>query len=345
VGLIQLLFQSGLHVPVSAGTELPCLEGVFADIGDEQSLSQSLSTFSGHVRNIVQILRRAGPRILVLLDELGAGTDPAEGAALGQAILDRLLAQGALSMVTTHLGVLKAYAFARPDVENACVTFDADTLRPTFRLVVGQPGTSQALLIAERHGLDPAVVGEARHLLESEKDRAHDLMNDLLNSRVAAEEARMRSEQMARESEARLRDAEVALKEAESERERVEREAESEVQRVLDRLVAEARPHVNALKNVPKSLVPDIQALEALLYDRTRMMPFAERRRAFLKDLRKHDLVYVPRFGQVCRIERLNRSEERLSVRLGAVSMEIGFDDVSWLTPPEAPKGTSGAAS
>ncbi|MGE5413270.1 MAG: endonuclease MutS2, partial [Syntrophomonadaceae bacterium] len=165
LGLLALMHQAGLHVPAEAGSRLPILRDVFADIGDEQSIAQSLSTVSGHLRSIVRIVDAAGPGTLVLLDELGAGTDPTEGSALAQALLDHFIRAGALVAATTHYAELKAYAHNTPDARNASVAFDLETLSPTFKLTIGLPGGSQAFAIAERLGLDAAIVADARSRL------------------------------------------------------------------------------------------------------------------------------------------------------------------------------------
>jgi DNA mismatch repair protein MutS2 len=334
VGLLQLMFQAGLHVPVADGSEMPVLDDVFADIGDEQSIAQSLSTFSAHVRQVAGILKRAGPRTLVLLDEIGAGTDPVEGAALGEAVLERLRTAGAPSIVTTHLGQLKTYAYQRPDVENACVDFDPETLEPTYRLSVGRPGNSNALIIARRYGMPDDVVAEAERLAAPRRDGTHDLIDRLRDARVAAEDARRSSEDLLADSRAKLVEAAERLAEAEAEKGRLESEADASLRRQFADLDTALRPHLNALKNVPRALSPDVEAVERLLREKSRLPSLADRRRELLAAIKKEDQVYVPRFGRLCRVKKMNRSEERLTVVVGAMTMEIGFDDVSFVAPP-----------
>lgn len=336
VGLVQLMFQAGLHVPVADGTELPVLDDVFADIGDEQSLAQSLSTFSAHVRQIGGILHRAGPRTLVLMDETGAGTDPVEGAALGQAVLERLRKVGAPAIVTTHLGQLKTYAYQRPDVENACVDFDPATLEPTYRLAVGRPGNSNALVIARRYGMPAEVVDEAEALAAPRRDVSHDLIDKLRDARVAAETARTSAEDMLADARSKLVEAEAQLRDAESEKGRLESEADASLRRQFAELEKALRPHLNALKNVPKALQTDVEAVERLIREKSRLPTLADRRRELLAELKKEDQVYVPRFGRLCRVRKMNRAEERLTVVVGAMTVEIAFDDVSFVAPPTA---------
>jgi len=188
-GLLCLMAQAGMHIPAAHGSMVPVFHQVLADIGDEQSLEQSLSTFSSHMSRIAGIFQQVDSRTLVLLDELGAGTDPTEGAALGRAILDQLDRTGCLAMVTTHLGDLKTYAFTNDRAENAAVEFDADTLQPTYRLLIGQFGMSNALKIARRLELPPGLLKRARHYLRRRQRRAPEVAL-LQKKREDAEQAR-----------------------------------------------------------------------------------------------------------------------------------------------------------
>lgn len=188
-GLLCLMAQTGFHVPAGQGSEVPVFSHILADIGDEQSLEQSLSTFSSHISRIASILKVADDRTLVLLDELGAGTDPTEGAALGRAILDQLDRIGCRAMVTTHLGDLKTYAFNNERAENAAVEFDIETLQPTYRLHIGQFGMSNALQIARRLQLPRDLLRRARHYLRRRQRRGSEV-EQLQKKREAAEKAR-----------------------------------------------------------------------------------------------------------------------------------------------------------
>jgi DNA mismatch repair protein MutS2 len=188
-GLLCLMAQSGMHIPAADGSQVPVFHQVLADIGDEQSLEQSLSTFSSHMSRIGSILRLADSQSLVLLDELGAGTDPTEGAALGRAILDELDRIGCRAMVTTHLGDLKTYAFTNNHAENAAVEFDVQTLMPTYRLLIGQFGQSNAVKIARRLKLPRDLLKRAHRYLRRRQRRAPELAR-LQRLREEAEKAR-----------------------------------------------------------------------------------------------------------------------------------------------------------
>ncbi len=248
LGLLALMHQAGLHVPCEPGSRLPVLRDVFADIGDEQSVAQSLSTFSGHLRRIVRIVEAAGPGTLVLLDELGAGTDPTEGSALAQALLDHFIRAGALVAATTHYAELKAYAHTTAGAMNAAVEFDLESLSPTYRLSIGLPGGSQAFAIAERLGLPSEVVADARSRLSESQVAFEATLAAIREAEGATADALER----AREAEVRaaeaLRSADEERRRARRERDEAVRAARSEAERIVGDLRDEVADTRRALE-------------------------------------------------------------------------------------------------
>ncbi|MDQ3703809.1 MAG: Smr/MutS family protein [Chloroflexota bacterium] len=241
VGLLTLMSQAGMHIPAEGGSRAVVFKDVFADIGDEQSIEQSLSTFSSHMSNIVGILRQATRDSLVLLDELGAGTDPQEGSALARAIITTILEIGALAVCTTHYSELKAYAFSTPNVENASVEFDIQTLSPTYRLMVGVPGRSNAFAIASRLGLNPMIIDKAKRYIDPEAQRVEDLIEDIRSQREAAKSELGTAEQARREIDQRRQEVDRRLAEAEEIRARAAEEGRAQLENELETLRAELR--------------------------------------------------------------------------------------------------------
>jgi DNA mismatch repair protein MutS2 len=225
--------QAGLPVPAGADSRLPIFDGVYADIGDEQSIEQSLSTFSSHMGNIISILGAATPRSLVLLDELGAGTDPTEGSALARAILRHLLRVGCLAIATTHHGELKAFAHATPGIANASVEFDPETLSPTYHLTIGLPGQSNALAIAARLGMPEEVLADARESIAPDRLAVESLIVDLARQREAAESARFEQETAAARAQQAERQVTERLAALESGRDRLLEQTRREMEAQL----------------------------------------------------------------------------------------------------------------
>ena len=253
VGLLALMAQSGLHIPAKSGSALPCFASVHADIGDEQSIEQSLSTFSGHIKNISQILKKADDKSLVIFDELGAGTDPQEGAALARAILSELLERGSLSFVATHYPELKAFAHTTQKVVNASLEFNLHTLRPTYKLTIGLPGRSNALAIAKRLGLPSSVLIAAEGEIDPGEMRVDSMLDDIhrqrkvaFKERRKAEKARIQAHRMRRELDEKLENIEEErLKILEKAREEAKSEVEAtqvEIQEMRRRLQEAEKP-------------------------------------------------------------------------------------------------------
>lgn len=250
VGLFAMLAQSGLHVPAAEGTQLAVFPQIFADIGDEQSISQSLSTFSGHMKNIIEILENLQSGALVLLDEIGAGTDPTEGAGLAMAILEHLHLSGAITIATTHYSQLKTFAYITPGMENASVEFDVATLRPTYQLLVGVPGVSNAFAIAKRLGLAEEIIARGREFLTREEKHLEELVADLVADRKRLEYVSRQAEDERRQAQSLLRQVKEEKAELERRKKEILNKARNEALEIVVRAKREAQQILKELRKM-----------------------------------------------------------------------------------------------
>jgi DNA mismatch repair protein MutS2 len=260
VGLLVVMAQSGLHIPAQSGSELPFFKSVYADIGDEQSIEQSLSTFSGHITNIIRILKVMDHRSLVIFDELGSGTDPQEGAAIARAILTHLLETGCVTLVATHYPELKTFAHSTEGVVNASLEFDIKTLRPTFKLTIGLPGRSNALAIAQRLGLPQSIIESAKAEINPLDLRADKLLDDIRKERNRTSREREKLEKARAKLEAQTRELESRLEKIEDER----RETLAKARAEGELEVAVLKRNIDSLKSQLKRAKQPLDAIKAI---------------------------------------------------------------------------------
>ena len=333
-GLLSLMASCSIPVPVEEGTTIPCFDAVHVDIGDEQSLQQDLSTFSSHIAIISEILEFSTSKSLVLIDELGSGTDPLEGAALAESVLDRLYERGTFTVVTTHIGRLKEYAYRRKKCGNAAMEFDPEKLAPTYRLKIGLPGKSNALVIAEKLGMPEEVISRARELSEKEAGIDPEVLEGLRRSQSDLE--RKVQEAEAQGEKARLMAEEVAA--TGQEQQRMKAALEYELERIEEIRVREVIDLVQAqltqLGDIQGERGEVVRALKQQLERSKADTRLQQRRLETARSLRKGDAVFVPRLQKVCEIKKINKEKQKLIVVLNGIDTEVQFQEISWVLPP-----------
>jgi DNA mismatch repair protein MutS2 len=338
-GLLTLMSQAGMSIPADEGSKVCVFEQVFADIGDEQSIEQSLSTFSSHMTHIVDILARADNRSLVLLDELGAGTDPEEGAALAQSILKTMLGRGITTLATTHYSELKVFAHTTAFVANASVEFDIETLSPTYHLSIGLPGRSNAFAIARRLGLSADVVGQAEALVSPQSLEAEAMLAEIKRAREAALKAEQDAKARERRAEALAADLSYRLAKAEEARREVlaevRRQAEAELEQLRDELeqlrgqmAGVPRERGKAGRSVHEQWLSEAQDVLAERAERVKAPPAMEALQPVIIDgpLQLGDRVWVPSLQASGEVVGLTDSE--VDVKVGGFRVKLGVGRV-----------------
>lgn len=354
LGLLVLMAQSGLFLPVKPGSQIAVYNNIYADIGDEQSIEQSLSTFSAHMTNIVDILGKVASDDLLLLDELGAGTDPEEGAALAMAILEQLLKIKATVMATTHYSELKTFAFSREGIENACVEFDVDTLKPTYRLLTGIPGASNAFAISRRLGLSQSLVLRAKQLIQADHAQFEQVINQL-------EKEKMLYEQMNADIEAKLHRAEAMEARAEAMRTELSQKKAEIIRKAKDEGSAMVRRARRESEDIIKQLKEQfndmgIQKRQQTIQDaRNRLNEEADRVRPGLvstkayrkpvdvKTIAPGDIIYVSKLDQKGTVLAVKGKE--LEVQLGSMKTTLKAKDCKFVEKGKKANQTSTGGS
>jgi DNA mismatch repair protein MutS2 len=335
IGLLVLMTQSGMHIPASPDSTVPVYRQVFADIGDEQSIQQNLSTFSAHMRQIVRILNRTNNQTLTLLDELGAGTDPAEGAVLSVALLDKMLAKGGQVIATTHLGQLKVYAYSTPRTQNASVQFDSETLAPTYRLLMGTPGSSNALDIARRLGISKGIIGKAKSLLEKHTDGSTELINKVQMTREAAERNRLETQQVLDETYRLQKKASEELLLVREEGQRLKNQADEQIDESMRQVRQLLNDFMVQMQNAPKTWKDKATEVAEQISVVASSTPLAVRHAKFIESLRSGDSVYVIPFRNEAIIDRIRRKRKKVVVFIKGKQLQVSFDDIC---KPPSPK-------
>lgn len=353
VGLFVMMTQCGLHIPASSGCEMPVLEKVYADIGDEQSIEQSLSTFSSHMKNIVDIVENSGENTLVLLDELGAGTDPTEGAALAIAVLDDLYGKGAMTIATTHYTELKKYALSTYGVQNASMEFNVETLSPTYRLTIGTPGKSNAFEISQKLGLSKTIIENARNLLDQGDIQFEQVISSIEKDKLEAEAER--DEAIALNLLMKKEKEQIELQKA--------RLAEQK-EKILSKAKEEARAMIKEAKDFSDEVQKELKALEKVQDSSSRNRKYEEVRRKVRSasdqyrdkivieenpnpvkagELKIGDRVKVVSLNQNGEVISLPDDKGELQVQLGLLKMSVKVSNLMKIQggPPKAKNKTS----
>lgn len=350
LGLFCLMAAAGLHIPANDNSSVAVFDSIWADIGDEQSIEQSLSTFSSHMKNIVNIVNKAGKNSLVLFDELGAGTDPVEGAALAVSVLEFLRLAGANTAATTHYSELKLYALSTPGVCNASCEFDVKTLQPTYKLLIGVPGKSNAFAISQRLGLDERIIERARSLMSEDNVRFEDLITDLHESKRVAEDEAQKAQRLRREADELKEKIEEQKQTLEQRRQKLLDEARREAKRIILDAKDESAKVIKELNELKKSVQSEnfgktieearakLRAKESGIDESFSGTIKPKTQQNAPKAVKKGDKVEIVSLGQIGEVIKPQDADGNVSVQAGLLKINVKLADLRLVTklPKEA---------
>ncbi|MDO5714530.1 MAG: endonuclease MutS2 [Tissierellia bacterium] len=346
VGLLQCMAQSGLHIPAAEESEVGIFEEIYADIGDEQSIEQSLSTFSSHMVNIVKILKEANNRSLVLFDELGAGTDPTEGAALAMTIMDHMLQNNIRTMATTHYTQLKIYALNTDGVANASMEFNIETLSPTFHLMIGMPGKSNAFEISRRLGLSDDLIERGKSLIEEDSLAFEDVLVSMEEERQKLQKTREASDSEREKLKRKSRELDKELEKTRKEKERIIEEARAEARRILQGAKEDAELSLSEIRDVAKTLDREkerkIQQAREFLNKNLKEVSkeianpiIIEEVSKPIEEVKVGDTVYAKSLGSHGTILELPDNQGQVLVQMGILKMNLPLNSLVYSAEPE----------
>ena len=338
VGLLTVMGQSGLHIPAFDGSRLSVYKNVFADIGDEQSIEQNLSTFSAHMKNIIYILKAADDKSLCLFDELGAGTDPTEGAALAIAVLDELKRRGSSIMASTHYSELKVYALNTEGVENASCEFDVETLRPTYRILIGVPGKSNAFAISQKLGLPMDIISEARKHISSDAISFEDLITKLETDRIALEKSRLEIEKKEREISSLKSSYDKSLEKINSQKEKLLEKARQEAQSILEEAKETADSTIRNINKIASGLGAPLEKERDRLRNSIKENESKNKKNIVKSSPAKKvesvnigDSVFIHSLNLKGTVSTLPNDKGILTVQTGIISSKVNINDLELL--------------